>query len=80
MNWRKLLVVIGIIWFIIILLYNLGYLFFACMVIDCLPGPCWGCTLKGFFLDLIIGGLPSWILFIIAALIKSKSKSGKIKR
>jgi len=80
MNLRKTLVIIGIIWLALVLLYTLWYLVFACMVIDCLPGPCWGCTLKGFFWDLIIGGIPSWILFIISVLSRKKDKLNNKKK
>jgi len=78
MNWRELLIVIGIIW--------LALIFFILISQGCYtlcigekPNMKCGCELNNYPLQFLIYGLPSWILFLIAALIKSKSKSGKIK-
>jgi len=76
MNWRKLLVVIGIIWLALVVCFNLWHLFSICPVIKC-AGECSGCATYDLVSAVIVFGIPSWILFLIAALTKSKKKRKK---
>ena len=83
-----MLVVIGIIWLIIIVIIVITMrhnLYENCITGDCrnLNGPgmavCPGCEASNFtFTKLVLGiliyGIPSWILFLAAALIKDKTK------
>ena len=78
MNWRKLLIVIGVVWLVLmlvlIMLYKFWYLFYVCPLMKCI-GECPGCGISINDLKMfLIYGLPSWILFLIATLIKSKKR------
>jgi len=87
MNLRKLLVVIGVVWLALVVIYLIissSLCPSACLNNKFTGAYECGCEIQGYgfsvssiITSLLIYGLPSWILFLIATLIKSKSKKRK---